>query len=172
MTRGVVALLFCAATELGASAARQTVAQEMPTGQKLVDVITELDAKVHAGYNACDLNAMGSLIAPDVELYNDGAGRIVGRETVIDMLRKGLCEGPRSQGFQFRSEPVSGSLEIFPIAGFGALEFSKSAMWEDHSDGTKKPVSIVRALTVWELRGGVWIVAMQFAYSHEPVSPK
>ena len=170
MARGIVAFLLCAASGIAASPTSQTSTADVPTGHKLVEVITELDAKISAAYSTCDLNAMASLLAPDVELYNDETGRIVGRDSVIDTLRKNLCGGLRSAVVKYRRELVAGSLEVFPIARFGALEFSKSEIWADQSDGTSKPVVIVRALTVWELRAGVWMAARQFAYSHEPVS--
>src|SRR5262245_28725507 len=168
--RCTLASLLCAMLVWSAAAQRASTA-EIPTGQQLVDVITELDRKLETAYSTCDLDTFLSMMAPDVENYHDEVGRVVGREGAKKILVEGVCELLKN-GIQPRNELIAGSLEVYRMANFGALEFAGYTFWLRRPGEQEAKVSTLRTMTLWERRDGVWMVARHVTYAHEPVKPK
>jgi Domain of unknown function (DUF4440) len=168
--RFVVTLLMCASVARSASA-QQASEPEIPTGQQLVDLIAELHSKLVTAYTTCDINTFVSMMAPDVENYHDEFGRVVGREAAKNLLVEGVC-AMLKQGIQPRNELVVGSLEVYRIEKFGALEFERSTFWLRRPGEQETKVGTLKEITLWERRDGVWMVSRHIAYAHEPVNPK
>ena len=87
----------------------------MPTGDQLTAVVTKLDADLFASYNSCDLVAFARYIAPNIEFYHDKGGFEPGRQKLVQSVRDNICG-------KLRRVLVAGTLEIYPIPGYGALE--------------------------------------------------
>ena len=82
---------------------------------ELVKTITGLDAALFDAYNRCDLDKFGALLADDLEFYHDQTGLAVGKQKTIDGVKNNICG-------KVHRELVPGTLEVYPIHGFGAVE--------------------------------------------------
>src|SRR5437868_8680862 len=80
---------------------------------ELLREIQELDATFFTAYNRCDVKTLSSLIADDVEFYDDRDGLDVSRQTLIDDIEKYICG-------KVRRELMPGTLEVYAIPGYGA----------------------------------------------------
>jgi ketosteroid isomerase-like protein len=164
-----IILLMCG---MGVSSrvAAQATAPEIPTGQTLVDLIGGLYAKVATAYIKCDLDTFVSMHAPDVELYHDEVGRLVGRDAARN-LAEGVC-AMLKKGMQFRFEVIPGSVVVYPIPHFGAVAIQTVVVWQRGTGEPETKVGTHKEFTVWEQRDGKWMVARHIAYAHEPGNPK
>ena len=104
------ALLF---TALLAAPLAHNHAQTAPAPDPLFQTIQSLDAKLFDAYNHCDLEKFGSLLADDLEFYHDKSGLSSGRQALVEGVKNNICG-------KVTRELVPGTLEIYPIANYGA----------------------------------------------------
>jgi hypothetical protein len=74
-----------------------------------------LDAQLFDAYNHCDLGKFGSLLADDLKFYHDAGGFSRSRQTTIEGVKNNICG-------KLTRELVPGTLEVYPIANYGAVE--------------------------------------------------
>lgn len=146
---------------LTAIAASMRTAGLAPTDPLFVK-IAALDAAVFDAFNHCsrpgELDRHASYFAPDVEFYHDNGGVTWTREAMLANTAKNVCG-------HFRRERVEGSLEVFPIRGFGAIE---QGVHRFCPFDTGKCDGIARFVVVWRQRGDAWQITRVLSYGHQP----
>jgi len=124
--------------------------------------IAKLDTEVFDAFNTCSkpvqLEKHASFFAPDVEFYHDIGGVTWSRREMIESTQKYVCGN-------FRRELVPGSLKVFPIKGFGAIEQGTHRFCQFDSG---KCDGIADFTIVWENRDGVWRITRVLSYGHRP----
>lgn len=121
--------------------------------------IAELDAKVFDAYNRCDLAAFGAYFSPKVEFYHDKGGATFDRRTVIANTRKYICHKV------FR-ELITGSLRIYPIKDFGAVEEGEHRFCQigGECEGAAK------FLMIWHSVGKRWEMTRVVSFGHRSLT--
>jgi len=135
-------------------------AQANPGTQASVDLvatITGLDAALFDAYNRCDLEKFGSLLADDLEFYHDQTGLAVGKQKTIDSIKNNICG-------KVHRELVPGSLEVYPIHGFGAVEIGVHRFY--HPGQLPDAPGEARFIHIWQLKDGVWKVTRVISIDH------
>src|ERR1051325_3625465 len=87
-----------------------------PAAQGLYDEVKRMDAALSDAFNAHDINKLKALFTEDLEFYQDNKGLARYEQTVRDF------ESLFAQGTKMRRELVEGSLEVYPIKDYGAIE--------------------------------------------------
>src|SRR5262245_6717533 len=87
----------------------------MKSGEELNKTIASLDAALFDSYNRCDLQKFASFFADDVEFYHDQGGVTLGREKLTNSVKVNICG-------KVTRELVPGSLQVYPMKGYGAVE--------------------------------------------------
>lgn len=128
----------------------------MPMGNELTATVTALDATLFGAYNRCDLATFARYTAPDVEFYHDKGGLTLGREKLVESVKNNICG-------KVRRELVPGSLEIFPIKDFGAVEMGTHRFCEL---STGRCDGIARFVQLWQYRDGNWLLTRVISYDH------
>ena len=126
----------------------------------LFKTIQSLDTKLFDAYNRCDLDTLGALVADDLEFYHDKTGLAVGKAPFLEAIKQNICG-------QVRRTLVAGSLEVYPLKGYGAVEigihrFSRP----EHPDDF---VGEAKFITLWQNKDGKWILTRAISYDHEPL---
>ena len=125
--------------------------------EELNKAITALDAALFDAYNKCDLVKFGSFIDENVEFYHDQGGITLGRQALVDSVKKNIC------GTTTR-ELVPGTLQIYYMKGIGALEMGTHRFHHpghpETGDGEGKFVHL------WEYKDSAWKVTRVFSYDH------
>jgi len=121
----------------------------------LTETITAQDRKVFDAYNACDLETFGAAFAPDVEFYHDEGGVTWERQSVIDNTRKYICG-------KVRRELIPGTLRIYPIKDFGAVEEGEHRFCQKDQGCA----GIAKFVIVWKREGETWIATRVLSYGH------
>ena len=136
-------------------------AEEARAPDELRDKIKALDAAVFKAFNECDMQAFATFFTPDIEFYHDLGGVTWSRTEIIANSQKNICG-------KVRRELVENSLEVYPIAGYGAVELGTHLFCELNGP---KCEGIGRFVHIWENEGGAWRITRVISYAHGP-APK
>lgn len=150
---------FSAAT--GASAAPDS--EISPNNDSLFRTISSLDAELFDAFNHCSspdqLEKHASYLNANVEFYHDKGGVTWTRRDYIEKTRQNVCGN-------FRRVLTPGSLNVFPIEGYGAIE-------EGHHEfcgiKTGKCFGKAKFLIVWHHSNDKWEATRILSYGHQAI---
>lgn len=139
-----------------------TSAINAQTSETLFHTIQQLDTKLFHAYNHCDLEIFGSLLAEDLEFYHDLGGLSRSRKATVDGVKKNICG-------KVTRELVAGTLEVYPIANYGAVEIGVHRF---HHPGQANDMDVGEAkfIHVWQNQGGHWTVARVISFDHHSLA--
>ena len=133
-----------------------------PPADTLFGTISALDAEVFDAFNKCSAPAQlqkhASFFAPDVEFYHDTGGVTWTRREMLAKTRKNVCGN-------FRRELVPGTLKVFPIKDFGAIEVGSHRFCQF---ATGKCDGLADFAIVWSQQTGHWLITRVLSYGHRP----
>lgn len=121
-----------------------------PHDKEIYKKIAGLDSIFWKAYNDCDMATQALLYSDSIEFYHDQAGLITSKEIILDATKANICG-------KIRRDIVEGSLEVYPIPGFGAVELGKHTFRSvtDKETAIAKPVKFV---IIWKKQGDRWVI--------------
>jgi uncharacterized protein DUF4440 len=126
---------------------------------ELTSAISSLDTQLFDAYNNCDIGKLGSMVSDDLEFYHDKTGLAVGKKVFTDAIKNNICG-------KVRRELVKGSLEVYPLKGYGAVEIGVHRFYhpgaQDHD-----VVGEAKFIHLWQYKDGAWKVTRVISYDHE-----
>jgi Domain of unknown function (DUF4440) len=126
--------------------------------EELDRAITALDAALFDAYNRCDLVKFASFIDDNVEFYHDQGGVTLGQAALTDSVKKNICG-------KVTRELVPGSLKVYPMKGFGALEVGVHRFHHPGHDDTEG-VGEGQFIHLWQYKDGGWKITRVVSYDH------
>ena len=120
---------------------------ETPTS--LYDSIATMDAMWEDAYNNCKLDVMEELISEDLEFYHDQGGLTTSKQKLNEALKNNICG-------KVTRQLKKGSLEVYPIKGFGAVEMGLHAFHNKTEPGLE--VHYSKFVHIWKRENGKWII--------------
>ena len=87
---------------------------------QLFETVAQLDAKMFGAFNAHDVDLLMSMFTDDMEFYHDKGG-LTNREQTREGFAKMFGNSP-----DIRRELIPGSLQVYPIKDFGAIEIGRT----------------------------------------------
>lgn len=132
---------------------------QLDSRQALVQTISAQDTALFDAVNRCDMARVETMFAEEVEFYHDRVDPQYGRKVVVDAIIKNLCGN-------IRRELVPGTLEVYPIQGFGAVEIGVHRF---HHIGTqdRDVVGEAKFIHLWRLKDGLWQITRVISYDHD-----
>jgi hypothetical protein len=118
--------------------------------QALYDTIIRLDSIFFAAYNTCNehLAEYGAFYADSLEFYHDQGGLTTSKADVIEATKKNICG-------RVTRELIKGSVEVYPIANYGAIEIG----YHIFRNNTNPPETVPkpgRFVLIWRNTNGIW----------------
>ena len=147
-------LLGTLPTQVSAQAPESTAPPD-----ELFRTITSLDSALFDAYNQCDLDKFGTFFIDEIEFYHDQAGLTLGRQNLTESVKKNICG-------KVRRELVPGTLEVYPMRGFGAVEMGVHRFHQPKVDPSK-PVGEAKFIHLWQNKEGVWKITRVISYDHQ-----
>jgi ketosteroid isomerase-like protein len=126
--------------------------------QSLKTEIARMDSALFAAFNARDLTALRTFFAPDLEFYQDNEGLENYAQTIKDF------EEMFHQSSRIRRVLVPGSLEVYPIRNYGAIEIGSHRFC--HEENGKAECGTFKFLHVWRKTGNRWQLSRIVSYAH------
>jgi hypothetical protein len=136
-----------------------------PQGQTLPDelfrTVASLDGAVFDAFNRCDLERFGTYFVDDLEFYHDQGGVTLGRQKLTEDVKNNICG-------KVRRELVAGTLQVYPMHGYGAIEMGVHRFHHPKAEDTE-PVGEAKFVHLWQLKDGAWKITRVLSYDHHTV---
>ncbi|MFD2785112.1 nuclear transport factor 2 family protein [Hymenobacter rubripertinctus] len=160
---------FLATVALAGSSACTTVKPPAPAvaaaakasvSPELYRTIARLDSAMFVAFNEHDADKLQTYFAEDLEFYHDKGGLSDFRQT-MDAFRR-MFDQNKTTGLN--RQLVPGTLEVFPINGYGAVETYEHRFC--HVENGRDDCGTFKNLMVWRLKEGRWQVTRVVSYGH------
>lgn len=122
-----------------------------PDDRALYDTIVHLDSVFFAAYNTCDQNfeQYASFYSDSIEFYHDGGGLSTSKEGILQSTKQNVCG-------RVERRLVAGSIEVYPIKGYGAVEMGLHR-FHNRVEGSTGRVG--RFVVIWRREPAGWKIA-------------
>lgn len=134
-----------------------TKAQQAPATD-LYKEIEKMDSIVFGAFNSRDTAQFKKMFTDDLEFYHDKGG-LTGYQHTIEFMRS---TAKANNGL--RRDLVKGSLEVYPIPGYGAMEIGSHTFC--HLENGKQDCGTFKFVHVWQKKNGEWKIARVVSYDH------
>lgn len=127
---------------------------------QLFATVAALDTKIFDAYNHCDLATMGAMVEDGLEFYHDKTGLMVGKQPFLDAIKNNICG-------KTQRTLVTGSLEVYPLADYGAVEIGVHRFHHPADSGLD--AGEAKFITIWHYKDGAWKISRAISFDHQPV---
>jgi len=152
----ILTLPIC--TTAQSPAQRDKPVNNAPPSDDLFETISRLDKQLFDAIDRCEMKTEALFWADDAEFYHDKNGLMVGGPQIVDAIKNNLCG-------KVKRELVPGTLEVYPLAGYGAVEIGVHRFlhpWEqDHG-----AVGEAKFIHVWRYKDGTWKITRVISIDH------
>lgn len=149
--RFLLVSLFCALVLL-------IKAQPAHPDPVLYKTIHEQDSLLFTAFNSRNIQALSKFFSMDLELYQDNTGVRNYQQTMdafADLFKK---------DYVLTRELVAGSMEVYPIKGFGAIETGSHRF--SHIENGKPESAVFKFTHIWEKTAEGWKIKRLITYDH------
>lgn len=133
-------------------------AQNSKTSDSLYKEIAHMDSVLFNAFNNRDLEKFKTLFTQDLEFYHDKGGLTTYAYT-IESFKNTI-----SQNNGLRRELIKGSLEVYPIKDYGAVEIGAHTFC--HLENGKQDCGTFKFVNVWKKIGNEWKISRVVSYDH------
>ena len=121
-----------------------------PVDPKLYETIIGLDMEYFNAYNNCDMEKQASLYSEDLEFFHDKGGLNTSKSSVLESIEKNICG-------KVTRILVEGSIEVYPIANYGAVEIGYHKFFNAEEPNAKSIPS--KFIILWQEEESGWKIA-------------
>lgn len=143
---------------------------EVPAQPALTQAIAARDtALFDVMFAGCDPAALTALVTDDMEFYHDKGGLMAHDAFIADYAKS--CAAKRApDAWRSRRERVAGTMKVYAIPGFGAVEEGAHVFYERKGDGPERLAGKARFSILWKLGAdGQWRMARTFSIDHAAI---
>ena len=132
-----------------------------PTSVELYDSIAFLDSIFFNAFNRRDIEKLKALLSDDLEFYHD-LGGVTNYIQNIDAFKRTFASERK-----LRRELVGGSLEVYPIKDYGAVETGIHRFYATEKGEREKLSSEAKFVQLWQKKDGAWKITRIISYGHQ-----
>jgi hypothetical protein len=147
------------------------LAGPIPEGPALEDSIAARDAEFfELVFVGCDPKRLATMLTDDFEMYHDRGGLVAtAAAPFVEQYSKDCVKRSQPDEWRSRRELVAGTLKVWPVPGFGAIEDGEHVFYERKGDGPEKKVGRARFTQAWKWTPEGWRLARVFSYDHSKI---
>lgn len=121
-----------------------------PDDPALYATIVRLDSAFFAAYNTCDVNLdkYGAFFSDSIEFYHDKGGLMTSKQEIIGATKRNVCG-------KVTRELVQGSIEVYPINSYGAVEIARHK-FHNNAEKAGTPSAIGKMVLIWRHQNNGW----------------
>ena len=132
------------------------------TSTELYKEIFQADSTLFDASNNCDSVTYRKFFTDDLEFYHDIGGLSVGIKIEMQGFRE-MC----ARGSHIRRELIKGTLEVYPIKNYGAIEIGIHRFFHTNKGQQEKPSGTYKFIHVWQKKDGQWKISRVISYAHD-----
>ena len=134
--------------------------QNIKSQAELDKTVATLDTELFDAVNRCELKKLAGLIDDNIEFFHDNDGLTLGKQSMVDSVRKNIC------GTDFHRVLVPDTLRVYPMKGYGALEIGIHQFLHSRTHGATGEASFIH---LWQYKDGAWKLTRVISYDHHAV---
>ena len=142
----------------GLSSARTKQAATENKYLDLYNEIARMDSILFNAFNKRDTVLFKNMFSKDLEFYHDQDG-VTGYDHTINFLKE---VSEKNNGL--RRELVRGSLEVYPVPGYGAMEIGEHKFC--HLENGKENCGTFKFVHIWQKKNNDWKITRVISYGH------
>ena len=122
-----------------------------PDDQKLHDTIVSLDSILFNAYNNCNvqLDLYASFFSDSLEFFHDKGGLMTSKQDFVEATKRNICG-------KVTRELVKGSIEVYPIHGYGAVEMGLHR-FHNNTEKEGTPSRAGKFIIIWQHKNNQWL---------------
>jgi hypothetical protein len=124
----------------------------------LYSQIAHMDSVLFNAFNNRDMETFKSLFVTDLEFYHDKGG-LTDYSYTINSFKNTI-----DQNNGLKRKLVKGSLEVYPINGYGAIQIGAHTFC--HPENGKMDCGTFKFVHVWKKVNNEWKIARVISYDH------
>jgi Domain of unknown function (DUF4440) len=128
------------------------------SNQDLYKEIAQQDSILFNAFNTRDIEQFKTYFTPDLEFYHDKGGLTNYEYTINSLVTTAKLNN------QLRRDLVKGSLEVYPIPGYGAMEIGSHTFC--HNENGKQDCGTFKFVMIWQKKDGQWKISRVVSYDH------
>lgn len=129
------------------TAAHAQAQNKNPRTEELYKTIVHMDSVYFNAYNSCDMATQAAIYADSLEFYHDSNGLLTDKKALLDAIKRNICG-------KVTRVLVKGSIEVYPLPGFGAVEMGlQQFINHQENDHLSNPDKFIM---IWRLLNGKW----------------
>ena len=130
-----------------------------PPDKALFDTIAYQDSLLFNAFNNRNLEKLMSFFASNLEVYQDNIG-------VRSFAETGdAFKGVFAKDYILNRQLVKGSLEVYPIKDYGAIETGRHTFC--HTENGKLDCGTFKFLQIWQRQNGQWKITRIVTFDHK-----
>lgn len=137
----------------------KSFAQDLSNDSLLVE-ISRMDSLLFKVVNTCDTTAYKNFFTTNLEFYHDKGGLTL----FVDELKsiKERCKA----GIQIRRVLIPGSLKVYPIRNYGAIEEGKHTFYFTEPGKQEIFAGTFKFIHIWKFENKTWKISRVISYDH------
>ncbi|HEV7219386.1 MAG TPA: nuclear transport factor 2 family protein [Terriglobales bacterium] len=128
--------------------------------QKLYEEISHMDSVLFNAFNDRDLRTLETLFTDDLEFYHDRDG-LTSYQQNMESFKRHFGSDTR-----VRRQLVEGSLEVYPIKGYGAVEVGIHRFYSSERGQPEQLTATAKFMHVWRHTNEGWKISRVISYDH------
>ena len=130
----------------------------VPTSRALYDTIAHMDSALFEAFNNRDIEKQKTIFSTNLEFYHDNGG-LTNYNQVIENTRRLF-----GQSNGLKRVLVPGTLEVYPIKDFGAIEIGTHRFC--HRENGKDDCGTFKFVHIWQKTNDGWKLTRVISYDH------
>jgi hypothetical protein len=130
----------------------------LPHDAALYKTIQHMDSLMFNAFNHHNIGTLGKLFASNVEFYHDKGG-VQDYNAVMNGFKQVAVQNP-----DLHRELVAGTMEVYPIPGFGAIEMGEHRFI--HTENGKEISAVFKFVHIWQFKDNAWQVTRVVSVGH------
>lgn len=119
-----------------------------PDDLALYNTIVQQDSIFFDAYNKCNMAQQTLMYNDDIEFYHDGGGLTTNKQEILESIKKNICG-------KVTRELVPGSIEVYPIKNFGAVEMGLHK-FRNSQEKERGPSRAGKFIIIWQHLNNEW----------------
>jgi hypothetical protein len=146
--RSFIIVLFLSACSLKQISTREQDYTYTTDDQELYNTITVMDSTFFHAYNSCDMDKQSAIYGDSLEFYHDKGGLMTSKQGILDATKRNICG-------KVTRELVKGSIEVYPIKDYGAVEIGLHK-FHNNQEPAGTPSEVSKFIIMWQHKNTEW----------------
>jgi ketosteroid isomerase-like protein len=136
----------------------QVKAQGLRASDSLYKEIAKADSTLFNAFNNRDMETFKKMFTTDLEFFHDKGG-LTDYNYTVESFKRTIA-----QNNDLRRDLVIGSLEVYPIKDYGAIQVASHTFC--HTENGRPDCGTFKFLHIWKKINGEWKITRVVSYNH------